>query len=200
MGEARRPDRSSGVGADLVPSRTGLIIVPAGSRGGRPVRASTSPMNPSSEIEEPVRSMRARNGKTSPAKSMYINPMTSREWRARLKQMSTDARRSLIPVATLGTGPRPQSETRRRCPRKGAGNERDPPPRIVPGSRQPDRQRTKLGSSVANRPRAPSVGERSSTRPSANQDRLERATIGRIAHSTRHYVGDRRSPHRKRLT
>jgi len=34
-------------------------------------------MKPSSEIKDPVRSIRARNGRTSPPKSIYINPMTS---------------------------------------------------------------------------------------------------------------------------
>ena len=48
-------------------------------------------MKPSSEIKDSVRSIRARNGKTSPPKSMYINPTTSSERGPDLKQMSTDA-------------------------------------------------------------------------------------------------------------
>jgi len=48
-------------------------------------------MKPSSEIKDPVRSIRAPNGRTSPPKSIYINPMPSSDCRPHLKQMPTDA-------------------------------------------------------------------------------------------------------------
>jgi hypothetical protein len=41
IGNARWPSMSSGAGAEWSPPRAGLIKVPAGSRGGCPVRSST---------------------------------------------------------------------------------------------------------------------------------------------------------------